>query len=70
MKLNTLNIKIKSQRRDLGVVLDLQRVKLQAEDIKDKNLDLVLQLKVSKEGKCLYIEDFQKEVLEVLKIIK
>ena len=45
----------------------MAKEKLQAEVLKVKNQEVVLQLKVLKVVKCLYIEDYQKEVLIQLK---
>ena len=51
------------QKSGLEEVLDLEKAKLPEGVLKDKNQDLVLQLKVLKVAKCLYIEDYPKEVL-------
>ena len=56
-----LNWKLK--KSELEEVLDLEKAKLPEEVLKDKNQDLVLQLKVLKVVKCLCIEDYPKEVL-------
>ena len=54
---------ISAMKRELEEVLDLEKAKLPEEVLRDKNQDLVLQLKVLKVAKCLYIEDYPKEVL-------
>ena len=55
--------KLKTKKLESEEVLDLEKVKLLVEVLKVKNQDLVLQLKVLKVARCLYIEDYLKEVL-------
>ena len=62
MQLNSL-VKNNKKKLELEEVLVVVRVKLLQEGIKVKNLDLVLQSKVLKVAKCLFIEDYLKEVL-------
>ena len=62
MQLNSLP-KNNKKKLELEEVSVLEEEKLPLEDIKVKNQDLVLRLKVLREVKCLYTEDYPKEVL-------
>ena len=63
MQLNNL-IKLNKKKIRVGRGIGSGRGKLHQGDIKVKNQDQVLLLKVLREAKCLYTEDYLKEVLK------
>ena len=63
MELNSL-IKNNKKKIRVGRGIGSGKGKPQQEDIKDKNQDLVLLLKVLRGAKCLFIEGYLREVLK------
>ena len=68
MKLNNL-IKTNTKRIRPGRGIGCGKGKPLGEGIKDKSLDQVYQLKALKADRCLYLEDCQREVLNLLQKI-
>ena len=62
IKLNS-KLRIKRKKIRVGRGIGSGKGKTSGRGVKVKNLDQVLQSKVLKVVKCLYIEDFQKGVL-------